>query len=118
MICPHGHDEGMVERRATPDEVDAGCELGIAFDPCPGCEPDALFGVPDFGYVDELPDLSSCAYFRRGLPGADPKGTCSFGCREEPACFTERPIGGWPGEVEREHQDYDHQAETGQGPPA
>jgi len=35
--CPHGHDEGMVERLATPDEVDAGCELGIAFDPCSEC---------------------------------------------------------------------------------
>ena len=37
MICPHGHDEGMVERLATPAEVDAGCELGIAYDPCPEC---------------------------------------------------------------------------------
>lgn len=52
MICPHGHDEGMIERRATPDEVDNGCELGIAFDPCPDCpvqpDLDALLGVPDF----------------------------------------------------------------------
>lgn len=29
--------EGTVERLATPEEVDAGCELGIAFDPCPAC---------------------------------------------------------------------------------
>lgn len=62
MICPHGHDEGMVERIATPEEVDAGCELGVAFDPCPECvddiavmvdaelaaRGDALFGIPDF----------------------------------------------------------------------
>lgn len=37
-----GHDpcrcnEGMLERLATPEEVDAGCELGVAFDPCPSC---------------------------------------------------------------------------------
>lgn len=30
-------NEGMVERLATPEEVDAGCELGVAFDPCPRC---------------------------------------------------------------------------------
>lgn len=30
-------DTGMVDRPATPEEVDAGHELGIAFDPCPGC---------------------------------------------------------------------------------
>lgn len=65
MICPHGHDEGMVERLATPEEVDAGAELGIAFDPCPKCVNDeairvewsshakmeTLLGVADFeGY--------------------------------------------------------------------
>lgn len=36
-----------------------------------------------------------CAYFMRGLPGADPEGTCSFGCREEPNCMTGRPAEGW-----------------------
>lgn len=30
-------NDGMVERMATPEEVDSGCELGIAFDPCPNC---------------------------------------------------------------------------------
>lgn len=34
--CPHCHD-GLVERPATPAEVDAGCELGVAYDPCPHC---------------------------------------------------------------------------------
>lgn len=34
-VCPTCHNSGVVERLATPDEVDAGCELGIAFDPCP-----------------------------------------------------------------------------------
>lgn len=38
-------------------------------------------------------DKSWCPYNRRGLPGADPHGTCSFGCVEEPACQTEGP---WP----------------------
>lgn len=38
--CPNGEcDQGMVERLATPEEVDAGCELGVAFDPCPACNP-------------------------------------------------------------------------------
>ena len=30
-------NEGLLERVATPEEVDAGCELGVAFDPCPSC---------------------------------------------------------------------------------
>ncbi len=30
-----GSDPGGIERAATPEEVDAGCELGIAYDPCP-----------------------------------------------------------------------------------
>lgn len=34
-VCPTCHNEGVVERLASPDEVDDGCELGIAFDPCP-----------------------------------------------------------------------------------
>lgn len=29
---------GMIERRATPEEVDAGCELGIAYDHCIACQ--------------------------------------------------------------------------------
>lgn len=55
MICPHGHDEGMVERLATPEEVDAGCEFGVAFDPypeCPSDQPDTLLGVPDLDEYD------------------------------------------------------------------
>lgn len=34
--CRHCSD-GSVERLATPEEVDAGCELGIAFDTCRHC---------------------------------------------------------------------------------
>lgn len=41
-------------------------------------------------------DLSWCAYYRRGLPDADPEGICSYGCREEPACYTSEPTEGWP----------------------
>lgn len=62
MICPHGHDEGMVERRATPEEVDNGCELGIAYDPCPECftarkSLDTLLGVPDFDENDHQAEM-------------------------------------------------------------
>lgn len=42
-------------------------------------------------YADEVRQESSlalCAY-RRG------KGSCSFYCYEEPACYTDEPIGGW-----------------------
>jgi hypothetical protein len=35
--CSTCGGEGTVERLATPEEVDGGCELGIAFDPCPQC---------------------------------------------------------------------------------
>lgn len=43
-------------------------------------------------------DLGTCAYYAavNGLPGADPKGTCSFGCHDEPACCTGEPTEGWP----------------------
>ncbi len=36
-VAPTCDGDGLVERLATPTEVDAGCELGIAYDPCPGC---------------------------------------------------------------------------------
>lgn len=40
----------------------------------------------------EIP-YEDCAYYRRyyALPGADPHGICSFGCRDEPACITSFP---------------------------
>lgn len=95
MICPHGHDEGMVERRATPDEVDAGCELGIAFDPCPKC-----------AFVSRYSPLPCCDY-RDHSPGP-----CACPKHQQSALhpFSESDtLLGVP--------DYDHQAETGQGPP-
>lgn len=36
-LCARCGGEGTIERVATPEEVDAGCELGVAFDPCPDC---------------------------------------------------------------------------------
>lgn len=35
--CRECGGEGAVERLATPEEVDAGCELGIAYDRCRAC---------------------------------------------------------------------------------
>lgn len=34
-------------------------------------------------------DMSTCQYFQG-------KGTCTYGCHEEPSCITDAPIGGWP----------------------
>jgi hypothetical protein len=36
-------------------------------------------------------DRSWCPYNRRHLPGADPDGSCSFGCQTEPDCQTSGP---------------------------
>jgi hypothetical protein len=35
LHCPQCANTGVLERLATPDEVDDGRELGIAYDPCP-----------------------------------------------------------------------------------
>lgn len=35
------------------------------------------------------PNLSTCDYYQ-GV------GICTFGCWEEPACFTDEPYEGWP----------------------
>jgi hypothetical protein len=32
-----------------------------------------------------------CAYYCRNQEGADPHGTCSFGCHDEPVCMTGGP---------------------------
>lgn len=55
--CDCGEDH---ERDATPDEVDAGYELGVAYDPCPGPAGPLLLGVtatPDRGDGKGLDDL-------------------------------------------------------------
>lgn len=51
--CRHCGGEGVVERLATPDEVDAGCELGVAFDPCPACNAQSAATSGPHDPVDE-----------------------------------------------------------------
>ena len=56
----------------------------------------AAIMAEDYHFADDPnyevgPDRSWCPYNRRGLPGADPNGTCSFGCWEEPDCMTSGP---------------------------
>jgi len=36
-LCDVCLGEGKVERQASPEEVDEGCELGVAYDSCPLC---------------------------------------------------------------------------------
>lgn len=36
-------------------------------------------------------DLTDCPYYRG-------TGTCGYGCRDEPSCYTDTPINGWPSE--------------------
>lgn len=66
-----GHDEcrcneGLIERLATPEEVDAGCELGVAFDPCPSCAGTGPLGPgPLLVGVTATPDRAD----GRGLDG-------------------------------------------------
>lgn len=56
MTCEHCLGEGSFERAATPDEVDAGCELGVAFDPCPYCTP-APVGPANPDQLEMFPGL-------------------------------------------------------------
>ena len=59
-------DAGQIERLATPDEVDAGCELGVAYDPCPSCDGSGPFGPgPLLVGVTATPDRGD----GRGLDG-------------------------------------------------
>lgn len=46
-----GCNDGKVERRATPVEVDNGCELGVAFDPCPVCKGTGLSWRNTYGHT-------------------------------------------------------------------
>lgn len=50
--CPMRCNDGMIERDATPEEVDAGCELGVAFDPCPVCNALPQPGEPTVNLLD------------------------------------------------------------------
>ncbi len=84
LLCPDEHSTvlaALVESgwRPTADQLRA-----------MGAEPATLTNV-------EWPlDLGTCPYNQRGKPGADPNGTCSFGCYDEPECQTYRPREGWP----------------------
>lgn len=51
---------------------------------------------------DLMDDPGMCAYFRRGEEGQDARGSCSFGCREEPSCMTDIWPPGWPSQLLRE----------------
>ena len=58
--CPLWGTDHDHERLATPDEVSAGAELGVAYDPCPGPPGPFLLGVtatPDRGDRRGLDDL-------------------------------------------------------------
>lgn len=60
VACPEIGTDHDHERIATPEEVDAGCELGIAYDDCPGVDGPLLLGVtatPDRGDGKGLDDL-------------------------------------------------------------
>lgn len=87
MICPHGYDEGLHPRAATPEEVDAGCELGESYDSCT----DTL-RVGEDGLLTLRPEPKPC------LP---------VECPPEVTTLLGVPM-----------DEYDRQAETGQGPPA
>jgi hypothetical protein len=50
---------------------------------------DVVASMDDPDFIDK----SYCAYNRRGAPGADPDGICSYGCVDEPSCHTDGP---WP----------------------
>jgi hypothetical protein len=56
-------------------------------------EPFADLARRAIAYLDVAmcPPYWECAYYRRGEEGADPEGTCSFGCVDEPACQTGGP---------------------------
>jgi hypothetical protein len=73
---------GQLDRlEAMADKVDALAATAAAVA--------ADFKFADYG--GSSPDRSWCPYNRRGLPGADPNGICSFGCQTEPDCHASGP---------------------------
>lgn len=74
----------------------------------------AMGGTPiEMTLADWPIDLGTCAYNRRGKPGADPHGTCSFGCYDEPECQTCRPREGWPSDRGEPPEPWSYAAEPG-----
>lgn len=89
----------MSERNEPLSAADAVC--GILGPPSAANETDemqavlvdvlcAAEAVADSWEHDEI-DKSDCPYNRRGFPGADPHGSCSYGCTTEPDCHTNGP---------------------------
>ena len=87
---------GSFEYIAGPDYQEMiNCEIDIFYPriemvesgtwDCPEREPMLEF------YTEHPQDLSGCAYYQG-------KGTCSYGCWEEPRCQTGEPLEGWPSE--------------------
>lgn len=72
VVCIACEGQGSHERLARPDEVDAGCELGVAFDECEVCKgrgvvfesvPATLLGVADHESFDRQAEMG------QGPPG-------------------------------------------------
>ncbi|QGH79456.1 hypothetical protein SEA_LIMPID_145 [Streptomyces phage Limpid] len=88
--------EGSFEYVAGPDYQDMiNCEVDIYY-PRIEIEISGSYDNPEREpvlefYTEHPEDLSGCAYFQG-------KGTCSYGCWEEPRCHTDEPEGGWPSE--------------------
>lgn len=51
--CYLCHGDRQIERLATPEEVDDGCELGITYDPCPMCRLD-VFACSTHDFITEV----------------------------------------------------------------
>lgn len=68
------------------------CGLPSGDPKCPACP---TCGAHDCTEDDET-DLSSCPYFQTMTKPDAERGTCSFGCRDEPRCITCEPMNGWP----------------------
>lgn len=79
-----------LERPWEPEER---CDCGAEDNDEP--EEDDLYD--DLAYEGDETDLSSCPYFQTMTKPDAERGTCSFGCWDEPRCITCEPENGWPG---------------------
>lgn len=127
VVCTACEGQGSHERTATPTEVDNGCELGVAYDECEVCKGrGVVFEEVEEGdmsvFVEPFQTITSASYERITL---GPDGT------EVRERWVRRPDGSYERWVDRppveeidtllgvaDHDSFDQQAETGQGPPA
>jgi hypothetical protein len=88
MTCERCNDIGVIERPATPSEVDDGCELGVAFDRCT-CPAGRLIcavcvqPVPDDQWRWHCVDCGSTLHYRcapGGVPVSGPVHCTSTNC--------------------------------------